>query len=310
MDLRGFDLNLLLAFEALADTGSVSRAADRLGIGQPAMSAALSRLRRLTGDRLFERIGGRMEPTARAAALAPGIVAGLLQLRTTLAEEVAFDPASASRTFTLASTDYTTAIVLPRLAAWLKDHAPRIDLRFTSYDKQDVPELVARGDVDLAIGVFEPLPPDAVRTRLWSERFVGVARQGHPVLRDLTPENYAAADHALVSVRRDARGRIDQELETLGLRRRIAVVLPHMLALQPVLLASDLVATLPSRAAAIFRQQGIVTFELPIATRRWDVEMLWRPSARTDHANRWLRTAIVRAANDIDVAARGAAEPV
>jgi DNA-binding transcriptional LysR family regulator len=300
MDLRGFDLNLLLAFEALADTRSVSRAADRLGIGQPAMSAALSRLRRLTGDRLFERTGGRMEPTARAAALIPGIAAGLLQLRTTLAKEVEFDPASASRTFTLASTDYTTALILPRLAAWLKDHGPRIDLRFASYDKQEVPELVARGDVDLAIGVFEPLPPDAVRTKLWSERFVGVARQGHPVLRNLTPETYAAADHALVSVRRDARGRIDQELEALGLRRRIAVVLPHMLALQPVLLASDLVAALPSRMAASFRQSGLKTFELPIASRAWEVEMLWRPSARTDRANRWLRQLVSHAAREVD----------
>jgi len=300
MDFRGFDLNLLLAFEALADTGSVSQAARRLGIGQPAMSAALARLRRLTGDRLFERTGGRMEPTARAMALMPGISAGLTQLRMTLAEGVEFDAASASRTFTIASTDYTTALILPPLAAWLQDHGPRIDLRFSSYDKQDVPELVARGEVDLAIGVFEPLPPDAVRTRLWTERFVGVARRGHPVMRDLTPETYAAAKHALISVRKDARGRIDQELETMGLSRRIAVVLPHMLALQPVLLASDLIATLPARIAASFRQAGLETFDLPIFTRPWEVEMLWRPSARTDQANRWLRHAVSRAAKEID----------
>lgn len=300
MDFRGFDLNLLLAFEALADTGSVSLAARRLGVGQPAMSAALARLRRLTGDRLFERTGGRMEPTARATALIPGIAAGLAQLRITLAEGVDFDPASANRTFTVASTDYTTAIILPPLAAWLHDHGPRIDLRFSSYDKQDVPELVARGEVDLAIGVFEPLPPDAVRTPLWTERFLGVARKGHPVLRDLTPESYAAANHALISVRKDARGRIDQELEAMGLHRRIAVVLPHMLALQPVLVASDLIATLPGRIAASFRQSGLETFELPIATQPWEVEMLWRPSARTDQANRWLRNAVSRAAKDID----------
>lgn len=300
MNLRGFDLNLLLAFEALADTGSVSQAARRLGVGQPAMSAALARLRHLTGDRLFERTGGRMEPTMRAAALIPGIAAGLAQLRITLAEGVEFDPATATRIFTLASTDYTTAVILPPLAAWLKDHGPGIDLRFSSYDKQDIPELVARGEVDLAIGVFDPLPPDAVRTRLWTECFVGVARKGHPVLRDITPESYAAANHALISVRKDARGRIDQELEARGLSRRIAVVLPHMLALQPVLLGSDLIATLPARIAASFRQSGLTTFELPIATRPWEVEMLWRPSARTDQANRWLRHAVICAAKEVD----------
>jgi DNA-binding transcriptional LysR family regulator len=302
MDLRGVDLNLLLAFEALADAGSVSQAAQRLGIGQPAMSAALARLRRLTGDNLFERTGGRMEPTARAAALMPGIAAGLAQLRTALAEGVEFDPASARRTFTLASTDYTSALILPPLAAWLRDHGPAIDLRIASYDKQNVPELVARGEVDLAIGVFEPLPPDAVRTRLWTERFVGVARKGHPVLQDLTPETYAAADHALVSVRKDARGRIDRDLEATGLRRRIALVLPHMLALQPVLLASNLIATLPARIGECFRRSGLETFQLPIVTRSWEVEMLWRPSARSDHANRWLRHAVSRAAQEIDSA--------
>lgn len=299
MDLRGFDLNLLLAFEALADTGSVSQAARRLDIGQPAMSAALARLRRRTGDRLFERTGGRMVPTARATALRPGIAAGLAQLRMTLAAEVDFDPATAKRTFTLAGTDYTTALLLPPLVAWLRDNARHIDLRFSSYEKQNVPELLARGEVDLAVGAFEPLPPDAVRTQLWTERFIGVARKGHPVLRNLTPETYAAADHALISVRRDARGRIDQELEALGLHRRVAIVLPHMLVLPPVLLASDLIATLPARIAANFRQQGLETFELPIATRSWAVEMLWRPSARTDQANRWLRHAISLAAKDI-----------
>lgn len=299
MELRGFDLNLLLAFEALVDTGSVSQAAQRLGVGQPAMSAALARLRRLTGDRLFERTGGRMEPTARAAALMPGIAAGLAQLRTSLGEGVEFDPATARRTFTFASTDYTTAIVLPPLAVWLQRNAPHIDLRIAGYDKQDVPELVARGEVDLAIGVFDPLPPDAVRSPIWTDRFVGVARKGHPVLGDMTPKAYAAANHALVSVRKDARGRIDQELEAIGLCRRIALVLPHMLALQPVLLASDLIATLPARIAASFRQHGLETFELPIVTPPWEVEMLWRPSARTDQAHRWLRQAVSRAAQEI-----------
>ena len=151
MDLRTFDLKLLLAFEAIAETESVSRSAQRLGIGQPAMSAALGRLRRLTGDRLFERTGGRMEPTARAAALMAGIAAAMAQLRMTLAEGVGFDAASARRVFTIASTDYTTALVLPPLVARLQDDAPGIGLRIASSNKQDVPELVARGEVEEAL---------------------------------------------------------------------------------------------------------------------------------------------------------------
>jgi DNA-binding transcriptional LysR family regulator len=300
MDLRAFDLNLLLAFEALANTGSVSKAADRLGIRQPAMSAALARLRNLTGDRLFERMAGRMEPTPRAIQLAAGIESALAQIRMTLAEQIDFDPTSASRTFTIASTDYTSAILLPPLSARLQDRAPRIDLRVIGYEKQDIAELVARGDIDLALGVFDPPPPDAVRTQLWRERFVGLARNGHPLLADLRPETYAAANHALVSVRRDARGRIDHDLAARGLHRRIALVVPHMLALLPVLAASDLVAAIPERMARHCAQWHLEAFTLPIATQPWQVEMLWRPSARLDQASRWLRSTICAVAKEID----------
>lgn len=299
MDLRAFDLNLLLAFEALTNTGSVSHAAQRLGIKQPAMSAALAKLRSLTGDRLFERASGRMEPTPRALALIPGIEAALAQLRVTLAEQVGFDPATATRTLTMASTDYTSAMLLPALMARLQSRSPCIDIRVIGYDKQDVPELVARGDIDLAVGVFDPPPPDAVRTLLWEEHFVGLVRKGHPILDDLRAETYAAADHALISVRRDARGRIDRDLAALGLSRRIALVLPHMLALPPLLATSDLVAAVPARVASRCGQWGLTTFPLPLLTQPWRVEMLWRPSSRLDQASRWLRAQVMAAAEEV-----------
>lgn len=153
MDLREFDLNLLLAFEALAATSSVSAAAQRVGIKQPAMSAALGRLRKLTGDRLFERTAGAMQPTPRAMAMIPGVAAALGQLRTTFAEQVAFNAATANRTFFVASTDYTSAMLLPPLMAQLARDAPGVDLHVVGYDKRDVPALVARGEIDIAIGV-------------------------------------------------------------------------------------------------------------------------------------------------------------
>ncbi len=299
MDLRSFDLNLLLAFEALAATGSVSRAARRLGIGQPAMSAALARLRALTGDRLFERTAGRMEPTARAVAMRAGIESALNRIRTTLAEEVAFDPKVATRSFTIASTDYTSAMLLPPLATRWQAQAPRVDLRVIGYDKQDIPELVARGEVDLALGVFDPPPPDLVRTPLWQERFIGLARAGHPLLSRLSARTYAAAAHALVSVRRDARGQLDRDLAALGLERRIALVVPHMLALPPVLVDSDLVAALPARVARRMTAWDLQTFDLPLTTQPWQVAMLWRPSARLDQASRWLRSEVAAAARAI-----------
>lgn len=264
------------------------------------MSAALGRLRKLTGDRLFERTAGAMQPTPRATAMIPGVAAALGQLRTTFAEQVAFDAATARRAFVVASTDYTSAMLLPPLMAQLAREAPGVDLHIVGYDKRDVPALVARGEIDLAIGVFDPTPPDTVRTLLWQERFVGLARAGHPLLGGMTAEAYAGAAHALVSVRGDARGRIDAALAERGLYRRISMVVPHMLALPPILGETDLLAAMPERVARHCLQWGLATFELPIAVPAWQVAMLWRPAARTELASRWLRSQVKSAAGQLD----------
>lgn len=117
----------------------------------------------------------------------------------------------------------------------------------------------------------------------------------------MTPENYAGVAHALVSVRGDARGRIDAVLAERGLYRRIGMVVPHMLALPPILGATDLVAAVPERVARRSLQWGLATFELPIAVPAWKVDMLWRPAARADHASRWLRSQVKSAAEQLDL---------
>lgn len=300
MDLARIDLNLLLAFEALLATRSVSRAAVRLGLRQPAMSAALGRLRTMTGDRLFERASGAMQPTPRALAMAPGIAAALAQLRETLGEALPFDPATATRVFTIASTDYTGFVLLSVLLARLAA-APTVALHVVGYEKNDVPAMIDRGEIDLALGVFDPPPERAVCTPLWEERLVGLARRGHPALAagGMTLDDFAGTRHALVSVRRDARGRVDALLAELGLRRHIALVLPHMLALPAVLAGSDLVAAVPERVALHCAGDRLVMFELPIDNGSWHVDMLWNPVARADRASRWLRSEVMAAAQGL-----------
>lgn len=294
MMLQGIDLNLLVAFDAVRETRSVSKAAAQLGLRQPAVSGALGRLRKLFGDELFVRVGGDMQPTPKALQIAPAIATALGQLRQALNANLAFDPAGTAQTFTIASTDYTTTVLVPPFLAMLGREAPEASLRIVGYDKDDIGALIDRGVIDLALGVFQKPPERSVRQRLCRETFVGVVRSGHPALTDgaMTLDTYLRQRHALVSVRRDAIGEIDRVLAQRGLARRIAVTLPHMLALPALLVASDLVTALPGRIAARFGDAGLVSFPLPLPMPAWRIEMLWNPQARNDQANAWLRSRI------------------
>lgn len=298
MDLSRIDLNLLSAFDALFTERHVTRAARRLGIGQPAMSDALRRLRLLFGDDLFVRASDGMQPTPRAKTIGKEIAPLLAGLRQVMGEQAAFVPQAAAQTFTIASTDYTTLVLLPDLIPALRREAPCVDLRIVGYEKDAVGAMLDRGEVDLAVGVFRDPPPNSVRSRLFDERFVGLVRRDHPALASgsIDLQTFADLPHALVSVRRDDRGVIDHLLQKRGLRRRIALVVPYMLLLPDVLAASDLIAVVPERAARRVGGTGIVRFDIPLETEVWAVDVLWNPVARTDQATQWLRRLLTETA--------------
>lgn len=301
MSLASLDMTLLLSFEAVYQSKSVSVAAQRLGVRQPTVSAALARLRVLFGDELFVRAAGEMRPTPKALRIAPGITAALTRLRETVADAVPFSPADAKRTFTIASNDYASLVLVPGLVAALTAEAPNVDLRVIGYDKDDVPGLIDRGEIDLALGVFQTPPDRAVRQILYRERFVGIARASHPMLArgPVSLEAYAGADHALVTLRRDAVGEIDGALRQRGLSRRVALTLPHLLALPGALLAGDLVAAIPARAAAILARDGLSLFEIPLNLPAWTLEMLWNPGARSERASAWFRATVAAVARSV-----------
>jgi DNA-binding transcriptional LysR family regulator len=301
MNLHEIDLNLLSAFEALFAEQHVTRAARRVGISQPAMSDALRRLRLLFGDVLFVRASGGMQPTPRCISIARQLVPVLADVRSVMGRQVAFDPQHSDKTFVIASTDYTSMVMLPLLVPMLRGAAPGVDVRLIGYQKEAVGGLLERGEIDAAFGVF-PTPPDsAVRQPLFDEHFVGLARADHPLMQGgaITPEAFAAIPQALVSVNGDDRSVIDTDLGRLGLRRRVALVIPYMLLLPSVLAQSDLIAVVPRRAADAVATSGLMRFELPFATSAWTVDMLWNPAARTDNAGAWLRRIIVERASAI-----------
>lgn len=292
IELSAIDLNLLVAFEALFAERSVTLAAGRLHLGQPAMSAALGRLRIVFEDELFIRIGREMQPTSKAIEIASGILAALNQIRQTLEASQIFDPNTSSRRFAIGSPDYTSYVVLPSLLEFCGQNAPQLDFRLIGYEKDSVGELLEQGAIDVALGVFPVPPPQTYHAALFQERFVGIARRGHPAIEQgtMSLETFAGLSHALVTLRRDTTGEIDKLLAHHHLQRRVALTTPHMLALPAILATNDLVATVPDRVAVhLARLHNLELFELPVETATWTVSMLWSKLADQEAANIWLR---------------------
>ncbi|MBD1915636.1 MULTISPECIES: LysR family transcriptional regulator [Cyanophyceae] len=295
INLGAVDLNLLVAFEALYAEKSVTAAAQRLHVGQPAMSAALGRLRSLFSDDLFVRVGREMRPTAKANAIAPQVAAALDTIRATLAEPQSFAPASSQRVFTLATSDYFASLILPKLLVALKQQAPHIDLRLITVEKESFIELIESEIIDLALGTFANLPSHILEEKLLAERFLGVCRLSHPASENgkVSLEQFVAFPHALFTLRRDATGIVDQILAEQGLQRRVALTVPYWLALPTAIATSDLIAAIPSCLEQHFLQYyPLQVFELPLEVPNWVVSMAWSKLSDRDAANLWLRQII------------------
>ncbi len=292
IDLSAVDLNLLVAFEVLFEERSVTVAAQRLYLGQPAMSAALGRLRSLFQDDLFIRMGREMQPTARAIEIAPNISMALQQIRQTLETSQTFDPTTSKHTFAIGSSDYTSYVVIPKLLEVCRQTAPSIDFRLIGFEKDSVGELLEQREIDVALGVFQNPPRQTMQIPLFPEQFVGISRRGHPALNQetITLETFAQLPHALFTLRRDDVGELDKVLAQSNLQRRVVLTTPHLLILPAVISSSDLVTAIPSRLAKPFACQGTLEiFELPLQTEPWMISMLWSKLTDQDQASLWLR---------------------
>ncbi|TXC71282.1 LysR family transcriptional regulator [Sphingomonas ginsenosidivorax] len=295
MDIAGFDLNLLKAFDALYAERHVTRAGQRIGLSQPAMSGALTRLREVLDDELFVRSSTGMQPTPRADDLAGPIAAALRLMRTVLQDD-GFDPATADHVVTIAMTDYAAFVLLPALLANLATEAPRLEVRVRGiFGKDEVVDLLDSGEASLALSV----PVDAsarILTRpLLREGFACIARPGHPAFANAADvAAFAAAPHLLVSPEGDRAGLVDRKLAALGLARRVVLSLPQFLVAPFVVADTDLIATLAARVARRFAAAnlGIVVYEPPIALPDWPLAMMWHRRVDDHPATVWLRDCI------------------
>ena len=299
IDLKGVDLNLLVSLAVLLDECNVTRAAERLHVGQPALSAQLARLRRLFDDPLLVPApGGRgMTPTPRAQALAEPLDEVLRGLERLVRQRPEFDPRHDERVFQVAETDNASVIVgLPLIEAMAREAGPGVRLALRAPDAPEAIAQLERGDVDLLIGIGDRVPPAMRSRRLLTERFVLVQRHGHPRgTGALDLDAYCALTHVVVSSTGGSHsGLLDAHLAGLGRRREVALSVQHFTLLPEIVRATDHVATLPSRLAER-HAATLERFELPFASPLFTLHAAWHPRQHADPALRWLRALLAEA---------------
>ena len=299
MDIAGFDLNLMKAFDALYAERHVTRAGSRIGLSQSAMSGALTRLRELLGDELFVRTPSGMQPTPRAHDLAGPVSDALRLLRSALQAD-SFDPATADNTVTLAMTDYAAFVLLPPLMARLSIDAPHINVRVCGmFGRDEAITLLDSGEANLAIGFPVETSARIISSPLFFESFACIVREGHPAFAGgANVKAFAAAPHLLVSPEGDRSGIVDLRLADLGLERRVVLSLPQFLAAPFVIAGTDLVATLASRVARRFADTGvgIAMYDPPLQLPTWPLHLMWHRRADAHGAIAWLRGIITKIA--------------
>jgi DNA-binding transcriptional LysR family regulator len=288
VNLQDVDLNLLRAFDAVLQERSVTGAASRLGLTQPAVSNALARLRNLFGDPLFVRTASGMDATPFARELGEPVRQALALLESALAHGPGFDPSSSSRAFRFYMSDLGQIEFLPPLIERVQRVAPGVRLEAVAIDVEDIGAALASGTLDLAVGFLPGLGPPVHRLQLFRDPYMCLMREDHPI-RNLTRKSFLAAAHALVSYRGGHRV-IEEALERAGLARRIALRVPHFTVVPMVLERTDLILVLPERVARVFQRRGGFRYvPPPVPIPPADVGVFWHERFDADPGNRWLR---------------------
>jgi DNA-binding transcriptional LysR family regulator len=298
MNLHGIDLNLLVAFDALNAERNVTRAGNRIGRTQPAMSAALSRLRFLLRDELFVRGPNGLQPTPRAAELAEPISIALRDIQRTLQFTQGFDPGRSTMSFSIAVSGHAGSVILPRMLSLLEEKAPNIDLKVLDYtSRDDAIAMLDNGGVDLTVGI-PPTPTGRISSaRLFQERFVCILRKDHPVLdRPFGTGPFLSLTHILVAPDNEGLDVADAALASKNFKRRAAVTIPHMHAAPALVASSDMVATVIEGVVA---QSGfadrLAVFDFPLPLNPVPFVLSWHRRNDGHPAQQWLRNGILAA---------------
>ncbi len=309
MNIRRVDLNLFRVFEAVLKHRSIVGASRELSITPSAVSHAIARLRSALSDPLFIAADGSMEPTARALELAPHVQGGLGRIDDALRAKP-FTPEETVRTFRLAMSDYAGLTILPALVQRLRELAPGIDLRVFPFSRTDTVRQVDDGRLDVVVGWFTDLPDRMSRALLWTDIECIIVSARHPLVdRQVTRQDLLEYPHVVVELTGSGEPPDEGFLEERGVLRRVwverllldtrgedgavvgraAVSVPHYAAVIPMVAATDLIATLPTRYTDSAVEAGIVVrLPLPYEPIRGSLEAIWHHRNDDDPALRWL----------------------
>lgn len=301
-----YDLNLLPVFITLMEERSVTRAAERLRITQPALSNALARLRVLMRDQLFIRERYGIQPTPMALELAPVIAAALEKLDGVILSQQDFVPAKAERLVTVASNSYIEFGLIPAIVARLRDVAPGIKLRMTSYGSELAETGVISGTTEMVFGRIVGAPDNLVVQHLMDDGLACVLRADHPEIGDkLTRAQYERLKHVNVMPPGRLRAGLYQKLEEAGLKRDVVVSVTHFLAVPELIAVTDYCTLLPRLIChRLARDPRLKVLPTPVDLGTFPIEMAWHVRYRNDPAHRWLRSLVSDVAREVAERAR------
>ena len=309
MNLPAFDLNLLHVFQAMMAERHVTRAGQRIGLSQPAVSATLNRLRAIFRDDLFVRSGREMLPTPRALALAEPVGDALRRVEAALADDTQFDAATARRDFTVRGVDYVTYLLIAPLMATLTQTAPGIVVRCVDAQTGSVPQLLEDGRIDFAVEVMHPLD-DPVRSQLLlQERYVVIVAADHPDIgvsgatgsqETFDLDLYCRLPHVLHSFIGGTTGNVDAALAAVDRQRHVGLSLPHFFSIARVVADSRMIATFPERLAVrIAPILGLRVYQVPVDLAPILLAAIWHRRNDRDPAYAWFRRQLMNAAQGL-----------
>jgi DNA-binding transcriptional LysR family regulator len=294
MELKDIDLNLLVVFNQLLIERKVSKVAENLGLGQPAVSNALARLRKLFGDELFLRTSSGMQPTPFADQLAESVGYALGMIHGAVNARNSFDPASSKRTFSIGMTDIGEIYFLPQLMKKIQLVAPAVSISTVRNTATNLKDAMEAGHVDLAIGLLPQLKAGFFQQRLFAQQYVCMFRKGHLLdKRKISPSDFFAADHVAIVSAGTGHGQADEILDTGSPQRRVRLTVPHFVAIGHILQSTDMVATVPERLA----EKMMTPFDLkyvshPVKLPQIAINLFWHAKYHKDPASQWLRSLI------------------
>jgi DNA-binding transcriptional LysR family regulator len=294
MHINDLDLNLLIVMDAMLRERNVSKAAERIGLTQSAMSHALNRLRQYFDDPLFIKTGQAMEPTPKAIALQAAVVDVMGAVRQRILSEAHFDPATAKREFTLCVTDMGEIVFVPVILALIRQLAPRCTIRTMQVPAEQIEGLLANGEADLALGTYRMAPEGLYKQRLFMHGFSTLVHAKSKIKKRISLKEFEKTPQIVVTMSGRSSVAFDSVLEEKGIKRQIVMKTPHFLIV-PLLIEQqpDLIATVPTELANVYARHGVVrAVAPPLELPSYAISQYWHPLFHHEPSIIWLRDLI------------------